>query len=218
MNLSRSKLLLIITIVLALLVLVSLFLLSGQKPSPQQEQDESSEQSPLLFNESSSEIPDPKLAIFDELIIGTSTDADVSRITGLKGKKEIENGTEYSFSSPLVDRDNIAVTKNGVLVFKRFITMKDVDHWETPSMIEYKEKYGDPEYEKKGSVYYGAFETLLLWGSKGIAIVGNDFTDEVKEIHVFEPISTEQYLQLWGMDSTDYIQESPEDHSEEVAL
>jgi hypothetical protein len=218
MNLWRSKLLLIITVILALLVLISLFLLSGQKPSPEQKQEESTEQSQLLFNESSSEIPDPKLAIFDELVIGTSTDGDVSRIAGLKGKKETEQGIEYSFPSPLVDRDNIAVTKNGVLVFKRFITMKDVDHWETPSIIEYKEKYGDPEYEKKGSMYYGAFETLLLWGSKGIAIIGNDFTDEVKEIHIFEPMSTEQYLQLWGIDSTGYIQESPEDHSDEVAL
>ena len=216
MNLSRSKLLLIITVILALLVLVSLFLLSGRKPSPQPE--ESSGQTQLLFDESSSEIPDPKLAIFDELVVGKSTDEDVSRVTGLKGKKETEKGIEYSFPSPLVDRDNIAVTKNGVLVFKRFITMKDVDHWESPSIIEYKEKYGDPEFEKKGSVYYGAFETLYLWGSKGMAIVGNDFTDEVKEIQVFEPINTEQYLQFWGDDSTKFVQESPEDHSEELAL
>ena len=219
MNLSRVKLLFIIAIILGIVVLLSLFMLSQREEEETLPEDGlSSVESELLFNPGTSEVEDPKLMIFDDLIIGESTDEEISQLGNLKEKKQISQGVEYHFASPLVDRDNLAVTENGVLVFKQFITLKDVDNWEAPSLISYKDKYGAVEYEKRGSVYYGNFETLYLWASKGVGVIANDFTDEVKEIHVFIPTTVENYLEKWGNDSSQFKEERIEDHSEEVAL
>lgn len=218
-NMNKPKILLIITIGFAIVVILSLVLFSGDSQiEPDQQPVSEGIKDPLLFDEFESTIEDPKLAIFDELIVGESTNEDIRRIPGIKDEESVNNGLEFHFPSSLVDRDNLAITQNNVLVYKRFIALKDVAQWESPSIIAYLEKYGEPELKKKGSVYFGNFATLYLWASKGVAIIGNDFTDEVFEVHIFNPDTVENYLESWGEDSTKFVEETPEDHLDELAL
>jgi hypothetical protein len=131
--------------------------------------------------------------------IGQSEEDKLSQLPFLKEKRNLPTGQiEYLYSSPQVTRDNSVITQNGITVFERVIT--EMDNKKLPIIDDYKTRYGQPDKEIIGSEYYGRFETLYLYASKGFALLANPFTGEIDEIHTFQPTSIELYLNQWGSD------------------
>lgn len=129
--------------------------------------------------------------------IGKTTSQDIEKLPNIKDKKDLGNGqTEYNLNSPVQPRDDKIVTNNDVAVFERVVTRKE--NSKLPKISEYTSKYGTPEKEITGHKYYGDFEKTYIYASKGIAIIGNPFTDELDEVQTFKSMTVDEYLKLWG--------------------
>jgi hypothetical protein len=102
-------------------------------------------------------------------------------------KKDVlaDGTTRYTMSSHNPSRPNIIiVTQNEEgEVFERAVLLS-----------EYLKFFGPPEQIQKGSGFYGPDTQLYLYPSEGRSYIANPKTDIVLELHVFAPMSVEDYL------------------------
>lgn len=178
----------IFILVLALGIIIFLTILLVQNP-----------QNNLIGPPSPTPFTSPKVYPFLKTEPGKTTESELDKLPGLKYKKAISsNESQYSFSSPLLERDDIVITKNGIVAFERQISvLTGLTH---PNISEFINRYGQPENEVIGSSYYGEHEKTYIYAFKGFSLIANPFTGEVDEIHSFTPMSNEDYIRLWGQD------------------
>lgn len=136
---------------------------------------------------------------------GKTSEQEVLVLKNFKTKNVLpNNSTEYLFHSPRGSlRDDIVIIQNSVVIFERAITV-DKTTRKHPAISDFIKLYGNPEKELQGSDHYGEFEKTYIFSSKGFTIIGNPFTDEVDEIQIYLPITTDQYISLWGSDIKPY--------------
>ncbi|MBI2337823.1 hypothetical protein HYU95_01435 [Candidatus Daviesbacteria bacterium] len=202
-NIFTKKQYIIIIALMILLIIASGIILVNKPQQPYQ--------SPpvIIFNPS----PTAKVSqsnVYPDLIsiVGVTTDENLKRRPDLKRISILPDGkTQYSFISKLNARDNIVITRNGITVFERFIKMED--NLEKYSLDYYKRVYGNPEKEIVGSKFYGIAYTTYIFAGKGIALIGDTKSEDIVEIQIFIPTSTNTYLQQWGEDIQPYEGEAP---------
>lgn len=130
---------------------------------------------------------------------GKTTKQQVLTYQNLKESKSLADGSiQYSFRSPVALRDDLVITKDDVVVFERVITR--LQDSRLPKISTYQDKFGNPERTETGSSYYGEHEKTYIYTSYGFALVGNPFTDEIDEMHIFIPTTADKYLKQWGSD------------------
>lgn len=105
----------------------------------------------------------------------------------------------YTIPSELIARPDKIITKNGVAIFERVVTMGDSSQEKDAQMSEF-EKYGNPEKTFTGSIHYGDPVQTNVYSSKGLAIIFYPYTGEVLEIQIFQPTSVDNYVKNWGQD------------------
>lgn len=168
-----------ITIFLVILLLIISLLLLFSTPQPTRE---SQPISPFL-----------------ETSVGKTNEQSVQQLPGLKRKEKLSDGsTAYFFASVSPLRDSVVVVKNNEVIFEKRITV--TPDFQLPKISTYLNTYGSPEMKIKGSKTYGAFETTFIYASKGFALIGNEYTNEVREIQTFKPMSVDEYIKQWGQD------------------
>lgn len=134
-----------------------------------------------------------------DLVVGKTTENEIKQLPDIKNITDLPNQqTQFSLISPRVNRDNEIITQNNIVVFSRIIAK--VKNNKLPSLSEFKSKYGEPEKEISGSNYYGKVFTTYIYGSNGITLIANPYSDEIYEVHNFSPMSADQYIQTWGED------------------
>lgn len=116
-------------------------------------------------------------------------------------KKEIltETQTSYSFRSPIRVRPNEVRTDSNVVVFERIIILQE----KAPTSLkisDFENKYGQPERRLTGSRFYDELMVTYIYAQRGFAFIGNQFTDEVFELHLFKPMTPEEYIAQFGQD------------------
>lgn len=133
--------------------------------------------------------------------INKTTDAEVKQLSGLAGSSVQPDGsTVYNFSSPLSDRADQIITKNGVAEFEREILPLEASSTGHSSISSLVSQYGQPDMKVQGSKYYDWSATTYIYANKGLAFIGNQNSDTVFEIQVFLPTSVDQYTQQYGQD------------------
>lgn len=160
--------------------------------------------STIFIQKPSVPVPTPsptttKLHPFLMIEVGRTIPSDLANRPGFKNKTLLDKNTiQYSFNSPLQNRDNLIIARNDKTVFERAITLEPgAKH---PQLSDYKQRFGEPEVELEGSKFYGQFEKTYVYASKGFTLVGNPFTGEIDEIQTFIPTTTDGYLLGWGED------------------
>lgn len=192
-NLKLLLLIIALLILVSIIIIVSLFSpqrTSGPQPSPQV---------PL-----SSVTP----VLFPNIQPGKTTTDEIKNLTGIKSVEQLPGGlSQYIFSSPLINRDNIITTDSNQVVFKREVTVDE--NSKHPKVVDYKQQLGEPQETIQGSTHYGKFETFYIYADKGITLVANPFTEEIDEVHTYVPMTVAEYKQRWGNDIKEY---PAEDH------
>ncbi|MBI4038670.1 hypothetical protein HY384_01790 [Candidatus Daviesbacteria bacterium] len=148
----------------------------------------------------------PNFKVYLETKVGQTTEEQISSLPGRKSINTLPNNTtEYLFTSPYSHLDNVAITQNRLLIYKKVITI--LPNTPLPMISAYTNQYGPPDSEYTGSLNHGRVAKTYVYASKGFAIVGNPNTDEVYEIQTFIPLSVDEYLRLWGQDIKKYPDE-----------
>lgn len=148
------------------------------------------------------------LSAYLKTSIGKTSDQEVAKLANLKQKRVLPDGSiQYSFNSPLLKSDNLVITKDGVVVFKR--VFPGTDDWNLPRLTDYISQHGNPEAQFSGSINWGRFIKTYIYASAGFTIVGNPISDEVVEIQSYLPMTVDDYIKEWGQDIKDYSKEEP---------
>lgn len=117
--------------------------------------------------------------------------------------KEIvdENNQKFSFKSEILPRPNIVlVSPDSKVLFERLILPSDRKSLGYATLSEIKTKRGEAERVIKGSKFYDWAIETHIYASKGFAVIVNPKTNEVYEMHFFNPSSIEVYIQTYGED------------------
>lgn len=131
--------------------------------------------------------------------ISVTNEKELERISTFKNSSRLQNGeTEYYFSSPLIDRDDLIVIKQGKVIYERAITVDQ--NFIHPKLEQYLTVLGEPEALFANSKSYGEGFVTYVWSSQGIAIIANPNTFEVFEVQMFKPSSLDEYKRDWGQD------------------
>lgn len=195
MKLSKPVLLLIITLVLIIIFVVVVFFSLVYKKDPLQS------------------FEGAEIKTYQQVEIGKTPDQVIKNLQGFKKEESFSNGeSKYSFSSPVSNRDNIVITKNGVAVFKSAVSVEKTG-WLHPSISEYKNLYGNPEAVYTGSRTFGEKAKTNVYASKGVAVIFNPFNNEVYEVQNFQPTTADEYLKNWGDDVEMEQEKVPEDEA-----
>jgi hypothetical protein len=104
----------------------------------------------------------------------------------------------YTNKSPVEGRPNEAnITNDG----NTTLFTRSVSNPSTPvSLKEYLTAYGTPEYLYKGSKYFGTNAQQYIYPNQGLAFIGNPQTDQVLEVHTFNPLTIDDYVAKYGSD------------------
>lgn len=109
-----------------------------------------------------------------------------------------ENTIEYAYASPVDSRDNTITTQYNFVVHKRVVTV-DPTTYVHPKLSDYISLYGNPDEEFIGTKEYGRFTKTYIYNSLGFALVGNIYTEEIYEIHVFTQSAKKFVIQEIGI-------------------
>lgn len=182
---------------------------SSPRPTKQLEKDTGPK---VIYPQPPSQEASQQEKAYSTIKIGETTNEQLKQLPELKGEHVKGNQTEFSFKSARYN-DNIVITENGVVVFKKVITI-DPQTWQHPPLSSYLNAYGTPEAEFTGSSAYGSRFKTYVYPSKGLAFIGNPTPDELYEIQVFEPTTLEQYRSKWGQDINEEL--AKEDREEDI--
>lgn len=101
-------------------------------------------------------------------------------------------------------RPNLVIIKNGKLLFKRTIT-KPLVSGRLPSYGNLSSGLGAAGQVQKGSRFFGPTVQTYIFASKGVTLIANPNTGEVKEVQVYPSQSISDYLSTYGEDIRGYV-------------
>lgn len=147
-------------------------------------------------------VPSQELTPLSRVRIGRQvTTSQLESLPKFKSKESLPNGaTQYNYESYNAIRPDVIQTRDGIVVYERIETPAYPEQKGFAKISEYKNKYGEPEKMIMGSRFFGELMVTYIYATKGFALVGNSYTDEVFEVQLFKPIPIETYLQLFGTD------------------
>lgn len=192
---------LILFFIVAGMVLLSIMLLIGiisftaeKKPEPTP--------SPIHLAPTAVTIDPDIVNPLQKAAIGSQLTTELESRPDFLGKQTLSTGeTEYSFVSEIDVRPAIILTdKNGEVIFERIMIPSEPESTGYSLISEYKTRYGQPEADIAGSHFYEWAIHTYVYASQGFALIGNPNTDEVFEIHSFQPMSVEEYRVKFGQD------------------
>lgn len=204
-NMPKPILILIGTLSFFILVTMVLLYALSQKPTERPEEVSGPQ---VFYQNPPSEQTVQQASNYSIIKIGDTTEEEIKKLPGLKGEQVKGNQTEFAFKSGRYN-DDLVITENGVVVFKKIVTV-DPQTWQHPPLSSYLKAYGEPEAEFTGSNIYGSHFKTFVYPSKGIAFIGNPTPDELYEIQVFEPTTLEQYRNRWGTDINEALLQEAE--------
>lgn len=121
------------------------------------------------------------------------TSSDIASSSALTRTK-----TLFTFRNTDTLQAHSVVEYNGVAAFEKGTLIQP--GLKLHKISEYIAQFGSPDKIYTGSRRFGQFENTYIYASKGFALVGNHFTDEVDQLQSFTPTTTEQYVLEWGQD------------------
>lgn len=157
-------------------------------------------QLPTPKTQNPSPIPQvPMVSTLQKTQPGKTTTAQLATLLSNAEKNQLadnQESFEYFNSSPI--RPNQVITRDNNVVFEKVILPLDKNDPNYIRLDSALTTYGQPSQIIEGSYTYGPATSLYLFSSKGIALVGNPFTNTLFEIHTFVPITNERYLEQFG--------------------
>lgn len=154
----------------------------------------------------------PKASEIQKTTIGRTTKKEVEQLPELLEKTENTDGSStYTFTSPLLARPERIITKNDRVIFESILTPESPNAIGYASVDDYVAQFGQPEAILQGSKFYGWHMQGYVYASKGFTLIVNPFTQEVFEIHVYQPMTTDNYVKYYGDDITPDAQ-PPSEH------
>lgn len=154
-----------------------------------------------------------KTSPIQQTIIGKTTKEEVEQLPGRVLKEEIEDGSvRYSFSSALVSRPDTIIVKEDRVIYETIITPESPHAQGHTTIDHYQDQYGEPEAVLNGSKFYGWHMRNYIYAQQGFVLIANPYTGEVFEIHAFQPMTTEEYIQYYGNDISPEAQPAIEGH------
>lgn len=192
----NKGLLLILGIILILVVIIMIILLSGLRG----------------YNANQTPIPTPttlpggkstqhKINPAQKTIIEQTTQKEVESLPEIKEKSILSNGsTRYTLTSPFISRKNEVIVKDNLVIYERLLKPKSTTGKKYAQISDYEKEYGHPQKIIRGSLFYGNLIRTYIYADRGFALIGNPFTNEVLEIHIFTPTTVENYIKQYGED------------------
>lgn len=133
--------------------------------------------------------------------IGNEFDESLQNLSSLEDMDVLsEDKRIYTYSSPLITRKNEILTQNNRVIFERILIPEDKNDPGYVIFSEYTRLFGEPNETVVGSKFYGQFIQTRIYADKGFALIGNPLTDEIYEVHVFTPMTIEEYENAYGSD------------------
>lgn len=142
---------------------------------------------------------DIKISTLQKSIIGKTTLKDIEKSGSIIEKKAIDQDSyELSIDSLVKSQPDSIITSGGKVTYERISLPTSKNNPSYKSLSELTTKLGSPEFIIVGSIRYGSLVKTYVYGSKGIAFVGSNANDVTYEIEIFEPITTQKYLETYG--------------------
>lgn len=133
--------------------------------------------------------------------VGKTTEQEVQKLN-IKEKEASSGGsTVYKLESLKQDRPDQVITENGVVVFERRYIPVDPDDPKYIKISQLTSSLGEPEKVIEGSIYYGLHMSTYIYAKKGMAFIGNSYTNEVFEVQTFLPMTVDEYINKYGQDT-----------------
>lgn len=186
-------------IAILLVILVLTLALSGVSRNSENNNSFSPTPTPLIAQGGLS--TEQKIAPTQKSIIEKSTVEEIENIVSVENKSTLPNGSiRYTFTSPLMLRKNEVIVQNNRVIFERILVPESSNDPGYVTISEYKGQYDQPQRVITGSHFYGHHVETYIYADKGFTLIGNPFTDEVFEIHVYIPTTVENYIEQYGED------------------
>lgn len=145
------------------------------------------------------------------IIVGQTTDEEVSKIPNAHVVEETPEGRTYNLPSSIRSRPHEIKTSQGVAVSERLVLPAYPEYTGYMNITDVVRRYGEPKYIIKGSDFYGDFTTRYIYPERGLFFVVNTNTNEVFELIHFKNMSTEEFNSTFP-NEIEEVQEVEETH------
>ncbi len=128
-------------------------------------------------------------------------EGNVEKRPGLLGKENLpDDTTKHTFTSQNPSRPNVIISKGTEeILFQRAITPPQFP----VKITNYTNVYGFAKWIFKGSNFYGPDTQSYIYPELGFAFIGNPKTGDVLELHTFQSMRVEDYVEKYGDDIPD---------------
>ncbi len=134
--------------------------------------------------------------------VGKSTTPSVEKLPNIVKKETLPDGSiVYTLSTSIPLTSDKIITKNDKVIFQSQTSSLNPSQADYKKISDFIKSYGQPDKIISGSENYGPFSSYYIYASKGFAFIGNPNTDEVYETQSFTPMSVDQYLQQFNVNS-----------------
>jgi hypothetical protein len=134
--------------------------------------------------------------------IGQPFDVSAPEVARLEPKAEEQDGqTVYTFRSSDASRPNQIREQDKKVVFERIVTPSNPGQLGYETVSFFLSRYGKPELEAPGKALHGVPMTVYVFADKGFSFLGDQSTNTIAEVHVFESMSVDDYRRLWGSEA-----------------
>lgn len=149
-------------------------------------------------------------SVLQKTTINETTEEQVAKLPNVT-KTPLENGSQqYTYPSDFRLWNNEIVTKNGKAVLERIVIPDNPAAPGHETLSEFLRRFGDPDRTIEGETKYSRASRVYIYGSQGMAAIGNPHSDVLYEIQKFSPMSDQEYLNQFGSE----INQNPEPHQE----
>lgn len=133
---------------------------------------------------------------------------DLETLPGFREKRDLGDNTYlYLYTNKDLSFDNQIIARDNLVQFKSIITILPETN-QTPALSAYLKNLGKAEAEIKGSSEFGPFSISYIYPSKGVAIIGNNQSNEVYATQEYIPTTTQLYIDQFRPDITSFKEES----------
>lgn len=159
----------------------------GTIASPTQSANPAEKNQPYTLTQEEQDIAFKKIKLDNEKMAETSISQETLSDGSIK----------YKYASFDRNRPHMQIVKDSVPIFRRNLVSN-------ATLADYSSFLKNPEYQRRGSSYYGNTAILYASPTKGIAVVADTKTGKVYEQYIFTALSVAEYLQKYGSDISTY--------------
>ena len=140
-----------------------------------------------------------RISPLQKTVLGGRFAKSFSGFRGLNLQEQSKDGdrTTYTYASAFKFRDNIVMTRQGVVEFERLVLPQNPNQMGFSTMSYFKQQFGTPDMILRKPTFFGQRD-IYIYSTKGFAVVGDTESGQAYELDVFDPTGHVDFWSTYG--------------------